>query len=164
MILGVLCLLVSDLDSNRSLGPVAALGIGASLLVMPTFLPAALALLGRVAFWPFAPVYGDEPSPEGGIWGRVARLVGRRPRAVWVGTALALAVAAAFAPQLRAEGVAQTDFFLTEVESVVGQEALVRHFPGGSGSPAVVVTRAGRCRRSATRRRPCRGSRRWRRC
>ena len=142
VILGVLCLLFSDLNSNKGLGPVAALGIAASLLTALTFLPAVLALLGRAAFWPFRPAYGSEPAEDRGIWARVAALVGRRPRVVWAVTALGLVIFAAFLPQLRSSGVAQTDVFLVKVDSVAGQEALGRHFPAGAGSPAVIVANA----------------------
>ena len=41
VILGLLCLLVSDLASNRGLGPVGAIGIACALLAMLTLLPAA---------------------------------------------------------------------------------------------------------------------------
>ena len=34
MILGLLCLLVSELNSNRGLGPVCAIGIACTLAVM----------------------------------------------------------------------------------------------------------------------------------
>ncbi len=142
VILGVLCLLFSDLNSNKGLGPVAAIGIGAALLASTTFLPAVLALCGRGAFWPFKPVLGS-PHPEtSGIWGRVARLVGRRPRVVWVVTALVLGVGVAFLPQLKASGTAQSDVFLTQVESGTGQDVLGRHFPGGLGAPAITIADA----------------------
>ncbi|MGZ3146507.1 MMPL family transporter [Lentzea chajnantorensis] len=144
VILGVLCLLFSDLDSNKGLGPVAAIGIGAALLTAMTFLPAVLALLGRAAFWPFAPKLGS-PHPEtSGLWGRVAALVRRKPRAIWIVTALVLLAGAAFLPQLKASGTAQSDVFLTEVESVAGQEVLSRHFPGGTGSPTVIIANEGK--------------------
>jgi RND superfamily putative drug exporter len=139
VIAGVLCLLVSDLSSNRGLGPVAAVGIAFALLASLTFLPAALVLLGRAAFWPFRPALGSPHSEVRGIWGKVARLVGRRYRPIWVITAAVLAGCAAFAPTFEADGLPQTDFFLTEVEAVTGQEALARHFPAGSGSPVVVI-------------------------
>ncbi|RBM13069.1 hypothetical protein DI005_32115 [Prauserella sp. PE36] len=142
VILGVLCLLFSDLNSNRGLGPVAAIGIGASLLASVTFLPAVLAIFGRAAFWPFRPLHGS-PHPEAkGVWGRIAGLVDRKPRAIWVVTALVLLAGAAFVPQLKADGTSQTDVFLTEVDSVAGQEVLSRHFPGGVGSPAIVIANA----------------------
>ncbi|MGW5720243.1 MMPL family transporter [Amycolatopsis sp. NPDC003865] len=143
VILGVLCLLFSDLNSNKGLGPVAAIGIGAALLASTTFLPAVLALCGRGAFWPFKPALGS-PHPEtSGVWGRVAGLVGRRPRAVWVVTALVLGVGVAFLPQLKASGTAQSDVFLTQVESGTGQDILGRHFPGGLGAPAITIADAG---------------------
>ncbi|WP_439659119.1 MMPL family transporter [Lentzea sp. HUAS TT2] len=139
VILGVLCLLFSDLDSNKGLGPVAAIGIGAALLTTMTFLPATLALLGRGAFWPFAPKFGSQHPETSGLWGRVAKLVRRKPRAIWIVTSLVLLVGAAFLPQLKASGTAQSDVFLTPVESVAGQEVLSRHFPGGTGSPTVII-------------------------
>ncbi|MET9632138.1 MMPL family transporter [Lentzea sp. NPDC006480] len=139
VILGVLCLLFSDLDSNKGLGPVAAIGIGAALLTTMTFLPATLALLGRAAFWPFAPKFGS-PHPEtSGLWGKVAGTVRSKPRAIWIVTTLVLLVGAAFLPQLKASGTAQSDVFLTKVESVTGQEVLSRHFAGGTGSPTVII-------------------------
>ncbi len=139
VILGVLCLLFSDLASNQGLGPVAAIGIAASLLASMTFLPAVLALAGRAAYWPFRPLEGSTPSESGGLWGRIAGRVDRAPRAVWVVTSLVLLVGVAFVPQLKASGTAESDVFLDPVESVAGQEVLSRHFPGGSGAPAVVI-------------------------
>src|SRR5690606_34958481 len=53
--LGLLTLLASDLTNNRALGPVGAIGIVCSVLSALTFLPAALALLGRSAYWPAKP-------------------------------------------------------------------------------------------------------------
>ena len=146
VVLGLLCLLFSDLNSNQGLGPVAAIGIGAALLASVTFLPAALALLGRAAFWPFRPAYGSAKPEHEGVWGRVARLVGRRPRLIWIVTTLVLLVGVAFLPQLKASGTAQSDLFLTEVDSSAGQDVLSRHFPGGSGAPTVVIGREAQAR------------------
>ncbi|WP_017538475.1 MMPL family transporter [Nocardiopsis halophila] len=157
VILGVLCLLASDLSSNRGLGPVAALGIAAALVSALTFLPAALLLLGRGAFWPFAPrPDGAASDPDADaplrsvlrahpLWGRIARVVERRPRALWVGTTLLLAAAAAFVPQFEAEGTSQLDVFRTEVEAVEGQRTIDRAFGAEAGAvPAVVTAEAGR--------------------
>ncbi|MDX8147763.1 MMPL family transporter [Lentzea sp. BCCO 10_0061] len=143
VILGLLCLLFSDLDSNKGLGPVAAIGIAAALITTMTFLPATLALLGRGAFWPFAPKFGSKHPETSGLWGRVATLVRRKPRAIWIVTTLVLLAGAAFLPQLKASGTAQSDVFLTPVESVAGQEVLSRHFPGGTGSPTVIIASEG---------------------
>ena len=141
VILGLLCLLFSDLNSNQGLGPVAAIGIGGALLASITFLPAALALLGRAAFWPFRPKYGSARPEHSGLWGRISSFVGAKPRAIWIVTTLVLLVGVAFLPQLKASGTAQSDLFLTEVDSTTGQEILSAHYPGGSGSPTVIIAR-----------------------
>jgi RND superfamily putative drug exporter len=143
VILALSGLLLSDLNSNRSLGPVAAIGVAAAMLVMLTYLPATLALLGRVAFWPFRPRYGAQQDGSAGLWHRLAELIGRRARPVWLATVLALAGLAALVPLLRADGVAQSDLYLRDVESVTGQEALARHFPAGGSAPTVVIADAG---------------------
>jgi putative drug exporter of the RND superfamily len=141
VVLGLLCLLFSDLNSNQGLGPVAAIGIAGALLASVTFLPAALALLGRAAFWPFRPTFGSAKPEHGGLWGRVSSTVGRRPRLIWIVTTLVLLVGVAFLPQLRASGTAQSDLFLSEVDSAKGQDIVSRHFPGGSGAPTIVLAR-----------------------
>ena len=144
VILGLLCLLLSDLSSNKSLGPVSALGIAATMVAMLTLLPALLALAGRRAFWPFIPRYGSESTETAGLWGAVARFVGRRGLAAAAVVSLVLVGLALGMSQLRVEGLSQTESFTTAQESVTGQEALGRHFPAGAGAPAVVITREAR--------------------
>jgi RND superfamily putative drug exporter len=139
VILGLLCLLLSDLSSLRGLGPVGAIGIAGAMLSALTLLPAALLLLGRWAYWPFRPMYGSEHKDARGVWGRVARLVGRRARTVWVMTFVGLALCAAFVPTLNEDPVPQTDTFLTDVDSVKAQEILDQRFPSDESSPVVVI-------------------------
>ncbi|WP_205752066.1 MMPL family transporter [Cryptosporangium phraense] len=50
--IGLLCLSFSELNSNKSLGPVSAIGIVCTLIVMTTFLPLALVLVPKLWFWP----------------------------------------------------------------------------------------------------------------
>jgi RND superfamily putative drug exporter len=154
VIIALLCLLFSDLNSNKALGPVAAAGILCSLFAALTLLPALMALLGRAAFWPFRPklVPADQREPElvtglegqKGLWRATGSLVSRRPRTVWVASVLLLVVAAGGLLQLKANGVPQTDVILTASNAVDGQDALARHFDAGSGSPAVVVADQGK--------------------
>jgi putative drug exporter of the RND superfamily len=139
VILGLLCLLLSDLSSLRGLGPVGAFGIVAAMLSSLTLLPMALVLLGRNAFWPLRPSYGSEHTDTHGLWGRVARLVGRRARVIWPVTLVVLAGFAAFLPTLDEDPVPQTELFLTDVDSVKAQEVLDRHFEADQASPAIVV-------------------------
>jgi RND superfamily putative drug exporter len=154
VIIALLCLLFSDLNSNKALGPVAAAGILCSLFAALTLLPALMALLGRAAFWPFRPklIPADQREPElvtglegqTGLWRATGSLVSRRPRTVWVASVLLLVAAAGGLLQLRANGVPQTDVILSASNAVDGQDALARHFDAGSGSPAVVVADQGK--------------------
>ncbi|WP_405363071.1 MMPL family transporter [Kitasatospora sp. NBC_00085] len=140
--LGLLVLLLSDLTNNRALGPVGAVGIGCAVLSALTFLPAALALLGRAAYWPARPA-ADGRAPVHAVWERVAALVGRRPRATWAASLAVLAALAAFAPTLDSGGVPQSELFVKAQPSAAGQRLLSAHFAGGSGNPAVVLAEAG---------------------
>ncbi|MER5809399.1 MMPL family transporter [Streptomyces sp. NPDC002033] len=139
--LGLLALFLSDLTNNRALGPVGAIGIVCALLSTLTFLPAALVLLGRAAYWP-AKVRTRDASR--GLWARTAALVERAPRRVWVTVLAGLLACSAFAPALHPGGVPLDETFVNDAPSVAGQRALSRHFPGGSGNPAVVIADADR--------------------
>ncbi|SCG39620.1 putative drug exporter of the RND superfamily [Micromonospora echinaurantiaca] len=140
VILSLLCLLLSSLNSNRALGPVAAIGIAATLLVMLTFLPALLVLGGRWAFWPRRPREDEaEPQAEQGMWRRIAGFVARRARPVWLVTSVLLAALALGLTQLGATTLGQSDLFTQRTDSVVGQEVIARHYPAGTGSPATIL-------------------------
>jgi RND superfamily putative drug exporter len=151
VILALLCLLFSDLNSNRSLGPIAAIGIVFAFLAATTLLPALLLAFGRTAFWPFKPKLLPASShprliknPTGlegskGIWLWIGRQIQKRPVMIWIGALLILAVAISGLLQLKASGVSQTDVILGSSNAVDGQKALARHFDAGSGSPVEVV-------------------------
>ncbi|MGC4874787.1 MMPL family transporter [Micromonospora sp. DT43] len=141
VIVSLLCLLLSSLNSNRALGPVAAIGIAATLLVMLTFLPALLVLGGRWAFWPRRPqVDQADPRVEHGIWNRVAGFVARHARPIWLSTAVVLALLTLGLTQLGATTLGQSDLFTQRTDSVDGQDVIARHYPAGTGSPATIFT------------------------
>lgn len=142
--LGLLALLLSDLTNNRALGPVGAIGIACAVLSALTFLPAALLLLGRAAYWPAKPRATRDGAAGHGLWRRVAEVVDRAPRKVWAWTLAALCVCAAFAPTLDSKGVPLDEIFVNDAPSVAAQQTLGEHFPGGSGNPAVVIADAAR--------------------
>lgn len=145
VIAGLLCLLLSDLKSNSTLGPVASIGIIFAMLSALTLLPALLFAFGRAVFWPRRPKYEPEAveAENGmaikGLWARLASGIKRRPRLIWIVTTLVLVAGAAGATQLNASGVPQSDLVLGESAARDGQVALGEHFPGGSGSPVYVV-------------------------
>ncbi len=144
VILGLLCLLLSQLGSTKGLGPVGALGIAGALIASMTFLPAVLLAFGRRIFWPSIPrvdhVHSSDQVGGRRLWGRVSGLVGRRSRRVWAISALALVACAAFLPTFKASGTSQEDLFLNKVESVTGQEELAKHFDAGAGTPVQILT------------------------
>ena len=144
VIAGLLCLLLSDLGSNRSLGPVAAIGIAFAMLASLTLLPSLTYLMGRASYWPrvprFDPERTDEEQTHSGIYAKTGALVARWPRRIWVGCAALLALGAAFVPTLRANGVPLSSFVLGPSDARTGQEVLSEHFPGGAGSPVYVLT------------------------
>ena len=157
VIAGLLCLLLSDLATNRALGPIASIGIAFAVLSALTFLPALLALVGRAAFWPFAPKQGvtrdvgaevealvtNPDAPVRGFWERLARLIARHARIVWIATTVVLLAASVGVLQLKADGVPQSDLVLGASEARDGQDVLAAHFAAGSGSPAYVIVPQG---------------------
>lgn len=147
VILAVLCLGFSDLNSNKGLGPVGAAAIAFAFLASVSVLPAMLALIGRAAFWPMVPRFSpdhDGSGDRGRLWAAVGRAVSRRPRTAWVGTAVLLGILATGVLGLRASGVPQSDLLLTPSQSAAGQTELAKHFPAGAGSPAVIIASANR--------------------
>jgi len=152
VIAGLLCLLLSDLNSNRTLGPVGAIGIACAAIAAFTLLPALL-MAGRWLFWPrtprFAPSLPDEDlaaleAKQHGVWTRIATFVERRTTPIWIVSTVALALLCLAIPSFKASGTSQTDVFLTEVDSVPGQQLLVEHFSeiAGAGEPVIVIAAA----------------------
>ncbi|MGN6332299.1 MAG: MMPL family transporter [Motilibacteraceae bacterium] len=197
---GLLCLLFSELNSNKSTGPVAAVGIACALAAMLTFLPALLVLPslvlplagavsgvllafavrfllglggvdlpgaaigvsalvgavvvtavmwrfvratpGRWVFWPKVPGHDDVDERLSGVWSKVAGAVGRRPVGFALVSTVVLLALVSFVPTLKADGLSQTDAFTNRPESVKGQDKLAAHFPGGAGSPAIIIAKA----------------------
>ncbi len=138
VVIGFLCLLTADLSSNKSLGPVGAIGIMLALFGMLTILPALLAIIGRRVFWPFTPKPGTDIHEESGLWSGVGKRVARRPRRVWIGTAMILGIMALGLTQMNTT-LSPEDSFRTTQESIEGQQLLSASFPGGSGAPDTVV-------------------------
>ena len=139
VIAGLLVLLLSDLSSNRGLGPVGSIGIASSMLAVLTLLPALLIVFGRWIFWPKIPRFDDVDEKLSGLWSKVGNLVDRRPKAVWISTGLALLIFAGFSVTLKSDGLSQSEAFSTRTDSVIGLEKLGEHFPSGEGTPVEIV-------------------------
>ncbi|MBB4950697.1 RND superfamily putative drug exporter [Kitasatospora gansuensis] len=138
----LMLLMLATLNSTQGLGPACAVGVLIGLLAMVTLMPALLVVCGRWIFWPVKPSYGSAEAVKDGIWTKVGTAVSGRPRIVWIGTALVLAVMAIGVFGLKADGLSNKDQFTNATQMVVGEEIRSGHFPAGSGDPVLVVAKA----------------------
>jgi len=142
VILGMLCLMFADMNSTRGMGPVLAIGVFIALCAMLSLLPALLVICGRWVFWPKRPAYGSVEPTASGFWAHTGRNIAKRPRTVWIGTALALGVMALGLFTLDANGLSNKASFRGHPDSVIGEEISSAHFAAGAGTPVVVVSDA----------------------
>ena len=144
VIVGLLCLSFSELNSNKSLGPVAAIGIACTLFVMMTFLPVALSVIGgRWVFWPRRPrVDHATDLATHGLWGRIAATVGRRHRIAWIGALVVLGIFLIGLGSLKTNGMTTAQGFTSKPDAVKGQEIYDAKFDRGAGAPAVITANA----------------------
>lgn len=138
--ISLLCLLVAQLNSNKGLGPVSAIGIVLTLIAMLTLLPALLVIVGRGVFWPFIPRYGSAPQEESGAWAHVGAWITRRPRVIWIATAVLLGILALGLVDTN-YSLTQENGFRTKPDSVIGQELIAQSYPSGAGLPTNIVVR-----------------------
>ncbi|HTW06555.1 MAG TPA: MMPL family transporter, partial [Acidimicrobiales bacterium] len=140
VILALLTLSFSELNNDRSMGPVLAIGVGCTVVSMLTFLPMALTVMPRGIFWPRVPAPGEGGGPTTtGPWKSIAGLVARNDRRAWVTAVIALGICAAGITTLKAGGLSSSQEFTNNPEAVVGQDIYDAHFPQGSGSPAQIT-------------------------
>jgi RND superfamily putative drug exporter len=141
VVAGMLCLLLADLNSTAGLGPVTAIGVAVTYLVMVTLLPALLVICGRWVFWPKRPTFDSVEPTQTGFWRRLADRIALRPRRVWVTTTALLLVACFGMLQLDTSGLATEDQYTTDVESIDGQLMLAEHgLTDASNTVQVVAT------------------------
>jgi putative drug exporter of the RND superfamily len=144
VILGLLCLSFSSLESDKSLGPVGAISIACTLILSMSFLPVALALAGRWVFWPRKPRVDQQLDlASHGFWARVASKVDSNRRPAWVGVVLVLGICLIGLGSLNAHGFNTAQGFTDTPDAVVGQNLFVAKFGQDASTPAVITTNAG---------------------
>ncbi|CAL9439988.1 MMPL family transporter [Streptomyces sp. enrichment culture] len=140
---GLLCLLAADLNSNRGMGPLGAVGVLCALIAMLTLLPAILVLVGRRVFWPIIPAFGSTPKERRSLFSAMGSSAGRRPVAVLVAGAVALGALALGTLNLPAD-LKQEDSFVDRPESISAMLTLADAYPESSGQPITIMTPADR--------------------
>ncbi|MGH8963542.1 MAG: MMPL family transporter [Jatrophihabitantaceae bacterium] len=145
VIIGLMCLTLGELNSDKSLGPVCAIGIACTVGVMLTFLPAFLVLFGRWVFWPRVPHVDNQADiATHGAWGRFAGAIGRHPRRSWLITAVFLLICVAGITTLKTDGLTVTESFTSKPDAVKGQATFDKAFDNGAGAPAQIIASAGK--------------------
>jgi putative drug exporter of the RND superfamily len=142
VVTGMLCLLAAESNDISGLGPVAAIGVGVGLIAMITLLPALLVVFGRWIFWPVRPKYGSPEPTSRGVWARVGNAISRRPRSVWVVTAILLVAGSAGLIGFKFGTLTTAQSFRGTPASVTAQNVLAKYFPAGSGEPVQVISTA----------------------
>jgi RND superfamily putative drug exporter len=139
---GMLCLSFADLNSTAGHGPVLAIGVAVTRLVMITLLPALLVICGRWVFWPKRPAYRSAEPTANGFWARVGRAISHRPRRVWLTTTGLLLLACLGLFRLDASGLSTEDTYTKEFDSIKGQALLTDHGLADNSNTIQVVTNA----------------------
>ena len=137
---GMLCLSFADLNSTAGLGPVNAIGVAVTFLVMVTLLPALLVICGRWVFWPKRPSFGSPEPTSDGWWAHVGRSISNRPRRVWVTTTGLLLLACLGLFRLDTSGLSTEETYTKEFDSIKGQKLLEDHDLSDSSNTIQVVS------------------------
>jgi RND superfamily putative drug exporter len=143
--LAMLVLLVAELASTRTVGPVNAIGIVIVMAASLTLLPAMLAVVGRRGFWPSKrAVYDptnvpDEALEEGDTrWARHGRRVTRRPWLTIGSIVIVFLIGAIGVTQYSSEATV-LGAFRNSTEGTDGYDTLKAAFPAGALGPATVI-------------------------
>ena len=140
---GMLCLTLARMNSTAGLGPVLAIGVTVTLLVMITLLPALLVIFGRWMFWPKRPAFGSSEPTSSGLWARVGNRIAVRPRTVWTGTAVVLLVACLGLFKLDTGGLSSSEQYTKQFDSIKGQKLLEAHGMVDTSNPIMIVSKEG---------------------
>ncbi len=156
----MLCLMFAELSSTAGLGPVTAIGVAVTFLVMVTLLPALLVICGRWIFWPKRPdlrlarAHQHRHLGQGGPTDRRAPADGLGGHH---GRSCCVACLGLF--RLDANGLATDEQYTKDFDSVMGQRVLIDHGLVDTSNPIMVVANADKAADSRRRPRGCGGAR-----
>jgi RND superfamily putative drug exporter len=130
--MAMLVLLVAEVGSVHTLGPVAAIGVFSVLLAGLTLLPALLTIAGRRGFWPRRQFVAFDPEAHElqrqGVWRRFGDRVLQRPLPALLITVafFGLGTLGLLAYQV---DYSSTTFFKKQTDSVDGFRVIQKSFP-----------------------------------
>jgi RND superfamily putative drug exporter len=136
----------ADFAKVRSGGPAIALSLLVAFLASVTLTPALLKILGSWAFWPGRPpgrpgsrlpgTHGE--TDEEDFWTRLSGKLLSRPGLAWLGAMALLAPLALLGTATRTSFRATAELS-GHSPSIVGLDAVQRHFPAGEAGPVSVL-------------------------
>ena len=140
--IGLACLVLIPLPFIRSMGIGGLLIPLVSILAAMTLLPALLAMFGSRLLRMRVPFIGLRPDGEGGVWGRIAEVIMRRP-AIVAGVTGGFLVLCALPAPLLSLTPGSSKGLPSHVPSVQGLELLERTLGPGTISPLIAVVDSG---------------------
>lgn len=141
VMVGLAALLIVPLHETRSVGVGGLIVVGVSILLSISFLPAALAIIGRGIEWPRGLARLTAPLRSETGWMRYAASLGRHPIRAIVISGSILAVLILPAAKMRI-GLPVSGWFPRDTEAGRGLAELQRMGAGGSLLPIRVVLHA----------------------
>ncbi|MGG0670079.1 MMPL family transporter [Lederbergia citrisecunda] len=138
IVLGVATLFFALYEPYRNFAPVFAIAAGAMLVAGLTLLPALFALIGRKAFWPVIPKYGEKTVEKKTVWGKVAAVVTKKPFLFMIPILLLLGLGAWNMTNMK-ESYDLIASFPEDLSSRVGYERLGADFSEGSLAPGTLL-------------------------
>lgn len=131
----LLSLALATFGLYKGLGPALAIGLGTMLLVALTFLPALLAVFGRVVFWPSRT---SKQPLRIGLWGQLADRVIERPVNMLI---VGLVVFGGLS--LGIIGYKTTGFNNQSApagsQAALGRQAISEHFSAANNDPQLLI-------------------------
>jgi uncharacterized membrane protein YdfJ with MMPL/SSD domain len=138
VVLALLTLLLAQFGTYHDFGVALATSVAVVLVAGLTLIPALLVVLGRAAFWPVIPRYGEAEPPHARFWQWLAHLVTTYPaRATTAAVLLLVALATGITGYQERFDFLQS--YLRPTPSAQGFTLLRNAFGAGSLAPAQIV-------------------------
>lgn len=138
IVLGVATLFVALYEPYRNFAPAFVIAAATMLIAGLTLLPALFAVIGRKAFWPVIPKYGEETKVKETIWGKIAKTVTKRPVFFMLPITFLLLVGTWNVTNME-ESFDLIESFPEDLSSRVGYERLSESFSSGSLAPGTLL-------------------------
>lgn len=137
----MLVLFFADFRDYQNFAPVFSTAFVVIILASITLVPALFTLFGRKAFWPRAPKYDQQLERSAGLWGRMAKMVTKKPLVSGGLVLLVLTLASLNLFNLKFE-FDMVKSFPEDLPSRVGYEIVEANYDKGQLAPMTVLLKS----------------------